>query len=56
MASTINASADENVKRVVEFLRANRRRLTTAERLKDYNGDYKTKEWDTGEPVSKEVL
>jgi addiction module RelB/DinJ family antitoxin len=33
-----------------------RRRLTTAERLKDYNGDYKTEEWDTGEPVGREVF
>ena len=33
-----------------------RRRLTTAERLKNYNGDYKTEEWDTGEPVGREVL
>jgi len=33
-----------------------RRRLTTKERLKDYNGDYRTEEWDTGEPVGKEVF
>ena len=32
------------------------RRLTTAERLKDYDGDYKTDEWNTGEPVGREVL
>jgi len=30
--------------------------LTTAERLKDYSGDYKTEEWDTGEPVGREVF
>lgn len=33
-----------------------RRRLTTAERLKDYSGDYRVKEWDTGEPLGREVL
>ena len=32
------------------------RRLTTAERLKDYDGDYKPEEWDTGEPVGREVF
>ena len=32
-----------------------RRRLTTAERLKNYSGDYKTEEWDTGEPTGREV-
>ena len=26
------------------------------ERLKDYNGDYKAEEWDTGEPVGEEVF
>jgi len=30
--------------------------LTTAERLKDYNDDYKTVEWDTGEPIGREVF
>ena len=33
-----------------------RRHLTTEERLKNYNGDYKTKEWDTGEPIGREVF
>ena len=33
-----------------------RRHLTTAERLKDYNGDYRTEEWDTGEPIGREVF
>ena len=33
-----------------------RRRLTTEERLRDYNGDYKTEEWNTGEPVGREVF
>ena len=28
-----------------------RRRLTTEERLKNYTGNYKTEEWDTGPPV-----
>ena len=32
------------------------RRLTTAERLKNYDGDYRTEEWDTGESVGKEVF
>jgi addiction module RelB/DinJ family antitoxin len=26
------------------------------ERLKNYNGNYKTEEWDTGEPVGRELL
>jgi len=33
-----------------------RKRLTTEERLKNYTGDYKTEEWDTGEPVGREVF
>ena len=33
-----------------------RRHLTTAERMGNYSGDYKTEEWDTGEPVGKEAL
>ena len=33
-----------------------RRHLTTEERLKYYKGDYKTEEWDTGEPVGREVF
>ena len=33
-----------------------RRRLTTEERLKDYTGNYKTEEWDTGAPVGREVF
>ena len=36
--------------------RYKRRRLTTAERLKDYNDDYRTEEWDTGESVGREVF
>jgi len=36
--------------------RVKHRHLTTAERLKGYSSDYKTKEWDTGEPVGREVL
>ena len=30
--------------------------LTTQERLANYNGDYKTEEWDTGSPIGREVL
>jgi len=26
------------------------------ERLKNYSGNYKTEEWDTGEPVGRELL
>ena len=33
-----------------------RKRLTTEERLKNYIGDYKTEEWDTGEPAGREVF
>ena len=36
--------------------RYKRKHLTTAERLKDYNGNYKIDEWDTGEPVGREVF
>jgi DNA-damage-inducible protein J len=32
------------------------RHLTTAERLRDYHGDYKATEWDTGEPIGREVF
>ena len=30
--------------------------ISLKERLKDYSGDYKTEEWDTGEPVGREVF
>jgi len=33
-----------------------RRHVTLVERLKDYSGDYRTEEWDTGVPVGKEVF
>ena len=33
-----------------------RRHIPLRERLKDYSGDYKTEEWDTGEPVGREVF
>jgi antitoxin component of RelBE/YafQ-DinJ toxin-antitoxin module len=33
-----------------------RRHIPLKERLKDHNGDYKTEEWDTGEPVGREVF
>jgi DNA-damage-inducible protein J len=33
-----------------------RKRLSTAERLKHYKDEYKTGEWDTGEPVGREVF
>lgn len=32
------------------------RHTTTAERLKNYMGAYKAEEWDTGEPVGREVF
>ncbi|MCL2169339.1 MAG: hypothetical protein FWB74_04860 [Defluviitaleaceae bacterium] len=32
------------------------RSLSTKERLKNYNGDFKATEWDTGEPVGQEVF
>ena len=32
------------------------RRITTAERLKSFDSDYRTAEWDTGEPVGREVF
>lgn len=33
-----------------------RKHIPLRERLKDYNGNYKAEEWDTGEPVGKEVF
>ena len=33
-----------------------RRHLTTAERLKNYDGNYKTEELNTGEPIGREVF
>ena len=36
--------------------KAKHRHISTKERLKDYHGDYKTEEWDTGEPVGREVF
>ena len=33
-----------------------RRHISLKERLKDYKGDYKAEEWDTGEPVRETVL
>jgi len=32
------------------------RHIPLSERLKDYNGEYKTEEWDTGSPVGREVF
>jgi len=32
------------------------RHISLKERLKDYSGDYKTEEWDTGEPLGREVF
>ena len=33
-----------------------RRHIPLKERLNGYNGDYKTEEWNTGEPVGREVF
>jgi addiction module RelB/DinJ family antitoxin len=33
-----------------------RNHIPLKERLKNYSGDYKTVEWDTGEPVGRERL
>jgi len=33
-----------------------RKHIPLKERLKNYNGDYKTEEWDTGKPVGRELL
>ena len=33
-----------------------RRHIPLKERLNGYSGDYKTEEWDTGEPVGREVF
>jgi DNA-damage-inducible protein J len=37
-------------------LKNKRLHLTTSERLRDYIDDYKVTEWDTGEPVGREVF
>jgi DNA-damage-inducible protein J len=33
-----------------------RKHIPLKERLKNYSGNYKTEEWDTGEPVGRELL
>jgi len=33
-----------------------RNHIPLKERLKNYTGNYKTEEWDTGEPVGRELL
>lgn len=33
-----------------------RTKLTLKELLKDYKGEYRGEEWDTGEPVGKEIF
>jgi antitoxin MazE len=35
--------------------RINKKHKTIEERLADYNGDYRSTEWDTGNPRGKEV-
>ena len=32
-----------------------KKHLTIRERAADYDGDYKTTEWDTGKPTGKEI-
>lgn len=34
----------------------NNKHIPLKERLKDYVGNYKTEEWDTGDPVGREVF
>ena len=33
-----------------------RKHIPLKERLKNYSGNYKAEEWDTGEPVGRELL
>lgn len=33
-----------------------KKHIPLKDQLKDYNGDYKAEEWDTGEPVGREVF
>jgi len=33
-----------------------RKHIPLKERLKNYNGNYKAEEWDTGEPVGRELF
>ena len=33
-----------------------RKHIPLKERLKNHNSDYKTEEWDTGEPVGRELM
>jgi len=33
-----------------------RNHIPLKERLKDYQGNYQAEEWDTGEPIGREVL
>ena len=32
------------------------KRKNLAERIAEYEGDYKCEEWDTGKPIGKEIL
>lgn len=37
-------------------IRPVKRRVSLAERIAEYQGEYKPSEWETGKPVGKEVL
>lgn len=37
-------------------IRPVKRRVSLAERVAEYQGEYKPSEWETGKPVGKEVL
>jgi len=52
------AKGSQAIVTILDFpIRDGKARLSTAERLKDYNDDdYEFVEWDTGEPVGREVL
>jgi len=39
----------------ITISKINKRHKTLKERLANYKGDYETTEWDTGEPLGKEV-
>jgi hypothetical protein len=49
-------TVDKNIKNDVEKQKTARKHIPLKERLKNHSGNYKTEEWDTGEPVGRELL
>lgn len=56
----VSLKANDRVVILVEngsvVIRPVKRRMALAERIAEYQGEYAPREWETGEPVGKEVL